>query len=269
MESNRIIHRPLPPYSEPEFTDVREAADRGYKRVAYARMDGRACLLKGLTDRYRHDIDYIDLLMEEYDKLSGLDHPGIPSVITFAEKSPIGPCIVEEAFEGVSLTRFLDRYPSLQARRMVARQMTLSLAHLHSRGLTHGNLRPDNVRVAPIDDRPWLVDFAFDDNPTFRRWRDSLPADEFTPPELRPDGKVDIAGDIYAYGQILKRLKVGRRYNWIIGRCCRRNPERRFRDATVLVEIYRHSRLTRRYRLWAALAIAMAAILLIIVMAPR
>lgn len=74
-----------------------------------------------------------------------LSHPNIVRVFDTGEHEGI-PYLVMEYMEGSSLERLLERGPLSAAQvAVVGEAVSASLAHAHSEGIAHGNLKPSNV----------------------------------------------------------------------------------------------------------------------------
>lgn len=210
------------------FRNVQEFPPLGCFRIARAQSGNRWYYLKGLRPEVVDDFDHLSLLQQEFDLMSHLNHPGIPSLVTIQENSPIGPCIVMEMFDGMTLSRFLSQGRRRAARRAVAEGVIDSLSYLHSHDMYHGDLRPENICVSQIGYHPWILNFALEDNEAYTSYVARREDDEFTPPELKtsPRPSADARSDVYAFGQLLKKLNLGWRYNWMIKKMHKKGPRR-------------------------------------------
>lgn len=254
------------------FTEVRDIPPRGPRRRATARRGDRLYMLKGLRPEFVDDPEYLDWLNREYELLSlVVDHPGLPPVVSLEEDSPIGPCVVLDWADGPQLDQYLAQDRSVADRRAVARGILYALEHMHSRGLYHGDLRPENIRVSTFGNHPWIIDVAIDDNDAWVSYVKKRGFDEYTSPEFAAEGQLDARSDIYAFGQILKELKIGRGYNWVIKKCTNPDPSARFQSAEEIASLLRRGKLSHMRSLifvWL-IAAAFAAIILTVVLASR
>ncbi|MBQ5494016.1 MAG: hypothetical protein IIT76_02285 [Prevotella sp.] len=89
------------------FTDFSTVPSRGYNLLVRAKRHGRWWMLKGLKESYRNDAVYQVLLQKEYEITSQLQHPMIVSVFSLEEVEGLGPCIVMEWIEGLTLKEWL------------------------------------------------------------------------------------------------------------------------------------------------------------------
>ncbi len=99
---------------------------------------------------------------------------------------------------------------------VVARRLCLTLEYLHSRGLVHRDLKPDNV-IVKEGGRPVVVDFGLVFHATGVVGRESIEelallgagtASYMAPEQVRGDG-VDARADLYSLGAILFELVTG------------------------------------------------------------
>lgn len=253
------------------FRNVQELSPQGSFRIARAQSGNRWYILKGLRPEVVDDFDHLSLLQQEFDLMSHLDHPGIPSLVTIQESSPIGPCIVLDSMEGMSLPRFLAQGKRRADRRTVAEGVIDALSYLHSRDMYHGDLRPSNISVSQISYHPWILNFAIEDNSAYTAAIARRSPDEFTPPELKasPLSSADARCDIYAFGQLLKKLNLGWRYKGIIRKCTKKDPDDRFQSADEVAKAMNQGVLGRHATQIIILMIALIAALLVIILTWR
>ena len=89
------------------FTDFSVVPSRGYSLLVRAKRNGRWWMLKGLKEQYRQDTVYQILLQKEYEITCQLQHPMVVSVSSFEEVDGVGPCMVMEWIDGVTLKEWL------------------------------------------------------------------------------------------------------------------------------------------------------------------
>jgi serine/threonine-protein kinase len=131
------------------------------------------------------------------------------------------PYLVMELLEGESLADRIARGPlPVAACIEVARQLCLALSHVHSRGLLHGDVRPDNVilhRPSGRALRVKLVDFGLSRTVRAPGDRESLAcADDSTvgvaryvAPEISRGAAPGSAHDVYAIGVVALECLTG------------------------------------------------------------
>ena len=161
--------------------------------------------------------------------------------------------------------------------RAIAIQLCEGLAEAHRNGVVHGDLKCNNIILAPADspasERAVITDFglARQPNTTGDCSKSALMASApvggergYMAPELLKGARPSLASDVYAMGAILKELVsragsgVPGRWTGIIARCLNPDPARRFADGAALCQALRPP-LARRWALGAAAAVLFAA----------
>jgi serine/threonine-protein kinase len=155
-------------------------------------------------------------LAAEADAAGRLNHPNIVPLLD----AHIGRKDAALAFTyvgGETLARRLARsgrlYPAEAA--AIAGDIADALAHAHSRGVVHRDVKPGNVMIGP-DGRAQLFDFGIAATPA--RADGGLPAPGMTSgtlpymaPEQLAGQPADPASDVYALGVVLYEMLAGRR----------------------------------------------------------
>ena len=105
-------------------TSYEEMPSRGFNPLVKAIRQGRWFMLKGLKAELRDQVVYQEWLKKEYALMVQLDHPNIVKAYAKEVNELLGPCIVMEYVDGVTLDSFLDGNPSREARLKVLDQLT-------------------------------------------------------------------------------------------------------------------------------------------------
>ncbi len=136
---------------------------------------------------------------------SSLDHPGIARVYDVGTTLDGDPFVVGEVVTAPTLSSRLARGPlKLQQALEIARDIALVLVAAHDRGIAHGSLRPDVIRVDGATVK--LTGFGEAAVANER----ALPI--YTSPEqCRVNGSYDARSDLYALGCVLVEMLTGRR----------------------------------------------------------
>lgn len=199
IRRREVIHR------TPATTVIRAELEDGRPVVLKETMGETAV---GLVDRLRH----------EHEILARFDSDLVVRPVGVRPDGPDGPALVLEDIGGITLSDWIAAAPpDLAGRIAVAETLALGLAHVHERGVLHGDLSSHNIVINPADGRINYIDFggalALDRG-------DSVPAEALpavldltaVAPERtgRMNRPVDHRADLYSLGAILYQLFAGR-----------------------------------------------------------
>ncbi len=90
------------------FTDIEEIPSGGFNRLIKAKRYGRWWMLKGIKDPYCNTTDHQHLLQKEFEILIAMQHPNIVQGVSFETVNNVGPCIVMEWIDGITLKEWLN-----------------------------------------------------------------------------------------------------------------------------------------------------------------
>ncbi len=159
------------------------------------------------------DTNLADWFRRERDIGSRLDHPGIIKVIPDAGSSE--DYLVMEWFDGKPLRTMLNEQKRLSPERAVAIAVEIcnTLEYLHSQGIVHRDLQPENILVGP-GDRIKLIDFGGAAKTqarrlTFTKVAQLTGASAYISPEELLGKQGDARSDIFALGMILYEMLTG------------------------------------------------------------
>lgn len=217
------------PYS-PGFSDPELIYSSHKTRLYRLKLRGKYFMAKthvGLKGE-NHDI-----LSKELELLSGCSHPNIVHVFTLEEETPVGKALIMEYIEGRNLLDFLAEKPSEKDRERLIDQLLNTVHYLHSKGIIHNDLKPENLLVCYSDNSLRLIDFDLADDPSHYLLKCCGCTPEFAAPELKNNHFSDERSDIYSIGRLIE-LICGKRYGKIVGKCLADNPENRFQDVATL-----------------------------------
>ncbi len=225
--------------------------------------------MKVLKPEYLDSTIHRDLLRKEYEIGHSLYHPNIASTLGFEEIDSLGPAIVMEFVDGITLEEHISSNGTMErdAAMAVTEQICDALAYLHSHQLLHRDLKPANIMLTHSGRYVKLIDFGLSDGTAFTNYKYAGGTLHYSAPEQLADGvDNDPRADIYSLGVIMRKIcsdcKGG--YRHTACRCCAENPEERPADASKIpgmirrFDTMRHRRLIGFTAAVAALAVVAA-----------
>jgi serine/threonine-protein kinase len=186
------------------------------KHVKLARQFAIKRLLPQLVDNE----EAVQRFEREAEMLAGLRHPNVVEVTDWDVFPDGAPCMVLEYLHGANMSVRLARgHMAWEAIAKIGDQTMSALTLAHRNGITHRDLKPDNIFIA-IDDlgdeRVKLLDFGVSKLRGVNR-ATSVNAMLGTPAFMSPEqasGQTDLVGpwtDVWAMGAILYEMATGRR----------------------------------------------------------
>ncbi len=209
--------------------DSLELFKTGTRNVLWLTVrEGRRFVLKGLPEELRLHPEETARLRKEYSLGLRINHPGVAGVYGFEVHPSVGPVIVMEYVEGVTLETYLkkEKRPPLKIRVAIARQIADSLQYMHSLGLSHRDLKPDNILVTRRDEAK-IIDIGLGDSEDSVIYKQSLATESFGAPEQQTPCVGDSRADVYSFGKLLEMLLPESRFRKLRARCADENPEKR------------------------------------------
>ena len=183
---------------------------------------------------------------EVYRKLLAIYCPNLPQIMEVGEKNG-RTVLLEEYIQGDTLSEVLKGgLLSTAEAKKIARQLCSALWILHSMGMVHRDVKPDNVILR--GEEAVLIDFD-----ASRIYKNAVQEDTqvlgttgFAAPEQYGLSQSDGRADIYALGVLINvmltgehpsRKLAGGRMGRIVQRCTMVNPEKRYKNILHLMEI--------------------------------
>lgn len=233
-------------------------------RLFKARYGTKYVILK---TTHIQDAMHSEILRREYEIGRTLSHACIVSTLAFEENTPVGPAIVLEYIEGVTLGEYDSRSLSLSkcprntstsvTKEHLLHDILDGVDYLHHRGILHNDIKPDNILINKLGNAR-IIDFGLSSS------YDSIytgvigGSEVFTAPEiLRGEGYAGASSDIYSLGLIIQLL-WGNKYQKIVKKCTMIEPEARYQSI---------GELKRALFLKRALPLAVCASILVLIIA--
>ena len=183
---------------------------------------------------------------EVYQMLLDISCPNLPRIMEVGEKDG-RTALLEEYVQGDTLGELLKGgFLSVAEGKQITRQLCQALWVLHSMGVVHRDVKPDNVIIRGIE--AVLIDFD-----ASRVYKNEIQEDTqilgttgFAAPEQYGLSQSDGRTDIYALGVLLNimltgehpsRKLAGGRMGRIVQKCTMVNPNKRYKNILHLMEI--------------------------------
>lgn len=238
-----------------------QAIASGRYSLYKVRLNGMLHFVKTPSPEYRNDLITLESLRKEFTIAYPLNHPSIVRYLRFENSA-----IYEEYVEGRSIGELIEsgdsRLRDSDFIDLTARSLFEALDYIHALGVTHLDIKPENLMITRIGNRLKIVDFSCAKSGSL----DSTPG--FTPEYMAPEqleGETGVETDIYLAGETLRRMLEGsgdeRRWKGFLRRATATNPKDRFHSAAEALKALPPRKGRRRVLLLSVAAFIIVAII--------
>lgn len=213
---------------------------------------------KKVASEYSGDLFTLSALQKEFNIGFALNHPNIVRY-TFFE----GDALYEEFVDGERLAELLERNDeALKGKNFaekIATQLLSALDHIHSHGILHLDLKPENVLITRVGNNVKIVDFGCAANSEFDGSAGFT--EEFMAPEQSDacDLQPTASTDVYLAGNIISKLaeRSGRQRKWrkFLKKALAPDPSGRFQSAAEALKALPKAHDKRTSQQWLPLAL--------------
>lgn len=233
---------------------------------------GEVMFVKALRENYQGEEQFRQLFRKEYEVGRVINSPYIVRYHSFEEDAQGGCRLLMEYVEGDTLAERLKSDATYFAKEPNVRKLLIQLLEalrcLHSRGIVHLDLKPDNIMLTRVNNDLKLLDlgYCYSDSYPFTPGRNPLFA---APEQLSAGNMLDARTDIYAIGKLLNYIFEQasvpaqgwtKPYRQIIARCVNPEPSKRYPDVSEIAALMAE---TKRNR-WLLLSAFTALVLLFV-----
>mgnify|MGYP002780373691 CR=1 FL=1 len=187
---------------------------RGGMGAVYEAIDpdlGRAVAVKVMLPSMATNKDAREQFLREARTVAAVKHDHVVTIFRVGEERGI-PYLAMELLAGESLADRCRRSPlAIGETVRVVREVAAGLAAIHTSGVIHRDVKPDNIWLESPGGRAKLLDFGL-----ARRWEDAPPLGSmagtlvYMAPEQAKGSPVDHRSDLFALGVVAYRLLTGR-----------------------------------------------------------
>lgn len=143
---------------------------------------------------------------QEFWSMAQIRHPNLVAAGDYGVDPEAGPFFTMEVVPGENLESTGKREPEFV--RSILPHLLDALGTIHGRGLVHGDIKPENLRLTP-DGRLVVMDLGLVAQ-AGRSGEAAFGTLEYMAPEVLRKGRVDHRADLYSVGVVLYRLLTGR-----------------------------------------------------------
>lgn len=255
----------VPKETSGEWIPIETASER--YSFYMTRLYGQLHFIKTLPASKQIDLISIEALRKEFHVGYSLQHPYIVRYLQFENNA-----IYEEFVDGKTLRQMLDTGDGLlRDRRFIAkicRQLLEAVEYLHSKGILHLDLKPENVMITRVGSNVKIIDLGC----AYTAENDATQGFtlQYRAPE-QENGETNAYTDIYLIGRIASELAAyagcARRWRKFIAKATAEKPAERFQTEQQAIAAIPSER-SKRWLLWS-IPIAAVLIGMVITLLPK
>jgi serine/threonine protein kinase len=232
LEPTRILPQEKPPRRKPpplpamigpyKIESLYKVGGMSLLYLAVRPETGETCIVKIVLPKYLKNKEIVTRLLREAKILNMATHPNIVKLYGLGRYEE-GLFVAMEFISGVSLREFIKKKAFTHRRALeIILQVAYALAHLHSQGVIHRDLKPDNILITESGDIK-LIDFgisqlvATEDKDHVTQKKSRMGTPPYMSPEQRENpNKTSCGSDIFSLGIITYELYLGHLSHGII-----------------------------------------------------
>jgi len=195
-----------------EILELIGVGGMAYVYKALCHRLNRLVAIKILKEDLANDEEFQRRFYTESQAVAMLSHPNIVAVYDVS-RSGNTEYIVMELVEGITLKQYINRKGLLNWKEALhfATQITKALAHAHSRGIIHRDIKPHNIMILK-DGSIKVADFGIARLLSVQNTltQEALGSVHYISPEQAKGGQIDARSDIYSVGVVLYEMLTSR-----------------------------------------------------------
>ncbi len=260
ISSNNTIVNNRENGNSSNFTNIETIHVGVYNFIAKGMRHGRWWLIKGIKESHKNNLGYVELLRKEFEILISLQHNGIAAGISHETIDELGPCIIMEWIDGITLGKWLQQPHAKKERLRIIHQLIDTLEYIHGKQVSHRDLKPSNIMVTRNGQNVKLIDFGLADTDNYAIYKQPAGTTGYISPEQTRERITDSRNDIYSLGCVIDDMQLGIAFINIIKRCKSDAQSRYQTVGEVRQAINRASRFWLKIGIASVIILAIAAI---------